>query len=130
MCGDDAALCQITVTTCYIITVIPLLLFFTFLTLNFICTGCVLGVNVIVLVSICNCCHLRLRSSTYRTMVIITSDQRPHHRRTRTVQSYSPGCAKVRSIYSTPQSTSAPYRYCSLLSRFEYIDRRTSPGMY
>ena len=29
---------------------------------------------------------------------------------------------------STPQSASAPYRCCPLLSRFEYIDRRTCPG--
>jgi len=30
---------------------------------------------------------------------------------------------------STPQSASAPYRCCPLLSRFEYIDRRSSPGV-
>jgi len=29
----------------------------------------------------------------------------------------------------TPQSASAPYRCCPLLSRFEYIDRMTYPGM-
>jgi len=30
---------------------------------------------------------------------------------------------------STQQSASAPYRCCPLLSRFEYIDRRTCPGV-
>jgi len=30
---------------------------------------------------------------------------------------------------STPQSACAPYRCCPLLSRFEYMDHRTCPGM-
>ena len=31
--------------------------------------------------------------------------------------------------YSAPQSACAPYRCCPLLSRFEYMDHRTCPGM-
>jgi len=56
-------------------------------------------------------------------------DTRPHRRPTRTVRSYSPGCANVHPS-STPQSASAPYQCCCpLLSHFEYIDHRTCRGM-
>jgi len=34
--------------------------------------------------------------------------------------------APICTPYSTPQSASAPYRFCPLLSHFEYIDRRTT----
>jgi len=43
--------------------------------------------------------------------------------RTRTVQSYSPGCANLHTPIQYIRSASAPYRCCPLPSRFEYIDR-------
>jgi len=46
------------------------------------------------------------------------------------VQSYSPCCDNVHSHSSTPQSPSVPYRFCPLLSSFEYVDRRTCRSMY
>jgi len=45
------------------------------------------------------------------------------------VQWYSPDCINVHPVYSTPQSASEPWRFCPLLSRFKYIDRRTCWSM-
>jgi len=53
-------------------------------------------------------------------------DIRLHRCHTQIVQSYPPGCANVHPS-SRPQSASAPYRCCPLLSCFEYIDYRSCP---
>ena len=47
------------------------------------------------------------------------------HERFNRIRQVSPICTPS----STPQSASAPYQLCSLLSRFEYINRWICPGM-
>ena len=45
-------------------------------------------------------------------------------------RSYSLRVAPMCIPSSTPQSVSAPYRCCPLLSRFRYIDRQTCPSIF
>jgi len=45
---------------------------------------------------------------------------RPHRRRSRTVQSYSPDCASVHPVQYSLIGIRTIYRFCPLLSRFEY----------
>jgi len=59
--------------------------------------------------------------------VVRKLDIRPHCRRTRTVQSYSPGCGNVHLNLVHPIGIRTAVLHP--LNRFEYIDRRTCPGV-
>jgi len=57
---------------------------------------------------------------------------RPHRSAARgpfsRIRQVASACSAYRLVHA-PYSASAPYRFCPLLSRFEYVDRRTCPGM-
>ena len=67
-----------------------------------------------------------LQNDTVTKQVVKVIWHRPHRRRTRKLQSYSPRGASAHAIYYTSIGIrTAPYRCYPLLSSFEYVDRRT-----